>query len=38
MRLRPQEAYTPAENRETVTPLARFPASHARGAEFRQRK
>ena len=38
MRTRPQEVYNPAENRETVTPLARFPASHARGAEFRQRK
>jgi len=38
MRTRPQEAYIPAENRETVTPLARFPGAHARGAEFRQRK
>jgi trehalose 6-phosphate synthase len=30
--------YVPAENRDTVTPLARFPPAHARGAEYRHRK
>jgi trehalose 6-phosphate synthase len=38
MRTRPLLAYEPAENRDSVTPLARFPGAHARGAEYRHRK
>jgi len=38
IRQRPLESYAPAENRDTVTPLARFPGALARGAEYRHRK
>ena len=38
MRTRPAEPYSPAENRETVTSLARFPGALVRGSEYRHRK
>jgi trehalose-6-phosphate synthase len=38
IRTRPAEPYQPVDNRDTVTPLARFPGAHARGAEYRHRK
>jgi hypothetical protein len=38
LRQRSLVPYVPVENRDTVTPLARFPPAHARGAEYRHRK
>ena len=38
LRTRALVPYNPAESRDTVTPLARFPGAHARGVEYRHRK